>query len=257
MGSTGVWCATACTALAVSLMARSAALAQSPSPHIPTPAHKQTPVVVAFGSCGPDGKAGDPDENHLKNRTDTATTYTAVTFGAFRELLDPTTLQDSSRARWPHTLLQQIEKPEGVPVSLTGFLAQVTNADGLKHGARPEGAEATNCRLTTPTKVDWHLWVLPSADSLRRVSVVAEITPRLRAKHAGWTLAKLDRIAHDRIPVRVSGWTLFDPEHPDQLGQTRGTLWEIHPITRIEVQSNGHWQALEAWQPPGSTHKDD
>ena len=60
MGSTGVWCATACAALAVSLMARSPVLAQSPAPHIPTPAHKQTPIVVAFGSCGPDGKPGDP-----------------------------------------------------------------------------------------------------------------------------------------------------------------------------------------------------
>jgi len=257
MPSRGVWCAAAWAVPAVCFTVPRSALAQSPATHIPTPAHKQAPVVVAFGSCGPDGKSGDPAENHLKNRTDTATSYTAVTFGAFRELFDPATLEDSSRARWPHAVLQQIQKPEGVPVNLTGFLAEVTNADGLKHGARPEGAEATNCKLTTPSKIDWHLWVLPSADSLRRVSVVAEITPRLRAKHAGWTLAKLDRIAHDRIPVRVSGWTLFDPEHPDQLGQTRGTLWEIHPITRIEVQSNGHWQALEAWQPPGSTHKDD
>jgi hypothetical protein len=28
---------------------------------------------------------------------------------------------------------------------------------------------------------------------------------------------------------------MLDQEHPDQLGKTRGTLWEIHPIMRIEV----------------------
>src|SRR5262249_51489594 len=135
------------------------------------------------------------------------------------------------------------------------FLAQVKNADSLLHGARPEGAEATNCELADPNDVDWHLWVLPSADSLRRASVVAEITPRLRTKHAGWTLAKLDRIAHDRMPVRVSGWTLFDPDHPEQLALTRGTLWEIHPITRIEVQVNGSWQVIGSWKPSANAHK--
>jgi len=48
--------------------------------------------------------------------------------------------------------------------------------------------------------------------------------------------------------VWVSGWLMFDPLHYDQMWQYDGpsdtsgtkariTLWEIHPITRIEVCS--------------------
>jgi hypothetical protein len=30
--------------------------------------------------------------------------------------------------------------------------------------------------------------------------------------------------------VRIRGWLMLDQEHPEQIGKTRGTLWEIHPI---------------------------
>jgi hypothetical protein len=45
--------------------------------------------------------------------------------------------------------------------------------------------------------------------------------------------------------VRISGWTMLDPEHPDQVDNTRGTIWEIHPIMQIEVQQQGRWVALD------------
>jgi hypothetical protein len=44
--------------------------------------------------------------------------------------------------------------------------------------------------------------------------------------------------------VRISGWLLFDQEHPEQLGKTRATLWEIHPIIKIETQQNGNWTTI-------------
>jgi hypothetical protein len=37
---------------------------------------------------------------------------------------------------------------------------------------------------------------------------------------------------------------MLDPEHPEQLGKTRGTLWEIHPVMRIEVRRGGRWGDL-------------
>jgi hypothetical protein len=40
-----------------------------------------------------------------------------------------------------------------------------------------------------------------------------------------------------------AGW--FDPEHTNHLGKYRMTLWEIHPITMIEVFKNGAWVALD------------
>jgi hypothetical protein len=56
--------------------------------------------------------------------------------------------------------------------------------------------------------------------------------------------------------VRVSGWLMFDPEHWSQMWQysspadttgtkARITLWEIHPVTRMEVRRNGAWVPLD------------
>jgi hypothetical protein len=55
-------------------------------------------------------------------------------------------------------------------------------------------------------------------------------------------MERLDNL-HPR--VRVSGWVLMDQEHPDQLGKTRGTLWEIHPVMQFEVQQGNQWIALD------------
>ena len=38
---------------------------------------------------------------------------------------------------------------------------------------------------------------------------------------------------------------MLDPEHPDQVGKTRGTIWEIHPIMFIEVEQQGKWVSLD------------
>jgi hypothetical protein len=38
---------------------------------------------------------------------------------------------------------------------------------------------------------------------------------------------------------------MFDPDHPTHLGFFRATLWEIHPITKIEVQQSGIWKSLD------------
>ncbi len=45
--------------------------------------------------------------------------------------------------------------------------------------------------------------------------------------------------------VRVCGWTMLDPEHPSEVGGSRSTLWEVHPILHIDVQrAEGDWQEL-------------
>ena len=40
-------------------------------------------------------------------------------------------------------------------------------------------------------------------------------------------------------------FAMFDQEHPEQLGKTRMTLFEIHPILHIEVDNNGTWQSID------------
>jgi hypothetical protein len=35
---------------------------------------------------------------------------------------------------------------------------------------------------------------------------------------------------------------MYDFEHPEQLGKTRATLWEIHPILKTEVRDGKEWK---------------
>jgi hypothetical protein len=38
---------------------------------------------------------------------------------------------------------------------------------------------------------------------------------------------------------------MLDPDHPEEVGKSRGTLWEIHPVMRIETaQADGSWREL-------------
>lgn len=79
----------------------------------------------------------------------------------------------------------------------------------------------------------------------RTKSIVVEITPALRAQHFNWTIKRLEFIDREEYRVRVSGWLLLDPDHPDQVGKTRGTIWEVHPIMSLEVQRAGEWLSLD------------
>lgn len=61
----------------------------------------------------------------------------------------------------------------------------------------------------------------------------------------GWTDAKLKDLVTQKCHVRISGWLMWDQEHPEQIGNHRATLWEIHPIHLIEFEQNGQRVALE------------
>jgi hypothetical protein len=73
----------------------------------------------------------------------------------------------------------------------------------------------------------------------------AATTPRVRQSHPKWTPIRLPPWVNTDAPVRITGWLMFDPEHTNHLGKYRMTLWEIHPITMIEVFQNGAWVALD------------
>jgi hypothetical protein len=79
------------------------------------------------------------------------------------------------------------------------------------------------------------------AGDAEATAIVVETTPRVRELHVKWTPSALVPWVNSSAPVRISGWTLLDPEHRSHLGKYRSTLWEIHPVTRIEVFKNGQW----------------
>ena len=48
--------------------------------------------------------------------------------------------------------------------------------------------------------------------------------------------------------VRIGGWLMYDFEHVGAIGTQRATVWEVHPVTRIQVQRNGQWIDLDNQQ---------
>jgi len=201
---------------------------------LPEMPNKPRPVLRSFNGCPPEGDGGDPDLNRLKNRIDDGQ-YLAVPFDAVEKLEWPQTVERRHRANWSAADTATVSRDEGLPIVVEGYLA----------GSRQEGPESTNCHGADASFRDFHIWLTKNPGEDRSSSIVVEMTPALRAQHRNWETEQLNKIMRAKQKVRVSGWLLLDPDHPDQVGKTRGTIWEIHPIIRFEVEENGRWVALD------------
>jgi hypothetical protein len=146
----------------------------------------------------------------------------------------PYPVAGKSLTEWTPQQLAQIQPYQGVPVSAVGYLAVIKPQD---HGS----GESTNCHFTNSEEVDWHIAFVEKSGDAELTSIVVETTPRVRQNHPNWTTHGLAPWVSSSSPVRISGWTMLDPEHRAHLGKYRSTLWEIHPITKIEVFKNGQW----------------
>lgn len=117
--------------------------------------------------------------------------------------------------------------------------------EGMVINVKVGGIESVNCHATDPAHRDTHIELAldPSAPSTQRV--IVEVTPRWREKMAAiadWSTPalKTQLIGHR---VRVTGWLFDDLEHERQAentnagaaGNWRATVWEIHPVTAIQV----------------------
>jgi hypothetical protein len=201
---------------------------------------KPGPVDNTFhsedGDCGPIGDGGDELTNARKNRTDVPTQYHPVTWSALRSLSYPRA--GKSLETWTSQELSLINPYQGIAVSIVGYLVAVKPQT---HGR----GEYTNCHFTSADEVDWHMALAQNAGDPEAKAIVVETTPRIRQSHAKWTVAALAPWIKTTAPVRISGWTMFDPAHRNHLGRYRSTLWEIHPITKIEVFQDGQWIDLD------------
>jgi hypothetical protein len=187
-----------------------------------------------FPACPADGEAGgDIETNKRKNRKDSPSSYHAVKFDAVANLAYPTAAK-TSRTNWTAEQKDAIAPFEGIPISIVGFIVAVKKQSG-------GGGEGTNCHFNTTNFVDTHVALVKSPGQGEEKAIVVEPTPRFYAQHPSWIFSKLDDLDDSPDPVRISGWLLLDPVHKGHLGTYRTTLWEIHPITKIEVFKNGHW----------------
>jgi hypothetical protein len=191
------------------------------------------------GDCPPAGLSGDAHLNQLKNRDVPPPSGAPVdsSVSTFIEKVIPEiqAMKEHTRDQWPAATRALAAAVEDQPVRVEGYLLAM----------QVEGEEACNCGSTV--NVDHHLWLCgePGDKTDRAEAMVVEISPRLLPIHPHWTDDRLRQLVHDQTKVRISGWILYDQEHTEQVGKTRGTLWEIHPIHVIEEFRDNAWHSLD------------
>jgi hypothetical protein len=173
-----------------------------------------------FHRCPPEGKRKsakgfyDPTLNELKNRD-----------------IAPT--RKHARSVWSDKATEAVADWEATGATVEGRLIAIRN----------QGPESCNCYSSD--FVDIHLWIATKASASAKPtrSVVIEISPRnsnLQALHD-----QLVQLAKKGTRIRVTGWMMWDEEHGSEVGKSRGTLWEIHPVHKIEVFQNGKWTDIQ------------
>jgi hypothetical protein len=193
---------------------------------------KADPVTGDFTlnglTCGPTGSGDNRDQgtNVRKNRTDLSSSYHDVTWQAIAGLPFPKGAP-KNRDKFPTALLAPIIKLEGAPVQTVGYIVAIK--------PQKSNSESCNCGWHGEEATDWHIALAEHPGDGEKTSVVVEPTPRIKIKHPNWTKKNLEPWLNEDLPVRISGWLLYDPQHANHLDKYRSTLWEIHPVTRIEV----------------------
>jgi len=119
------------------------------------------------------------------------------------------------------------------------------------HEVKRGGPETCNCGHKGQDSSDVHIEIAPKKTTTTRKKIIyAEITPRLRTKIFDQLGIEsnngLLRKVLKNHKVKIQGWLFYDVNHKDQaynidtqdnLGRknSRATVWEIHPITSIEI----------------------
>lgn len=213
----------------------SSSVLAEPVGELPNIPNKQEPASYILDGCPPAGEGGDPQLNWLKNRTDPGN-YADVSFDAIATLTWPKNVERQPMMSWPEASRNFIMQYAGTPISVEGYIV------ALREGP----PDTATCNWTNSSYLDWHLSFTKGPRDERSQGVLAEVTPRIRLNHR-WTVDAIhNMIMGDHVPVRLSGWLYFDPEHPGDLGLTRSTLWEINPVMQIEVLDKTRWVPLDS-----------
>jgi len=121
--------------------------------------------------------------------------------------------------------------------------------EGYVAGVLEGGSESVNCHTNSEAYKDTHIELaLNPNETDKSKYIVVEVTPQVRQRESAagrdWSTGTLKKelLGHK---VKITGWLLFDAEHvgnaintnPDGSRIWRATVWEIHPITSIEVEN--------------------
>ena len=193
-----------------------------------------TPEVI--DGIGVEGTGGDPLLNIQKNRFAPPDTLTDISVTQLRAISSSVLLDGGRRRRssWNGSAYRYVNAQEHRGLRIAGYLIH----------AKESGPES--CNGYSDSLRDYHLWLSDAPTDEKSSGVVVEITPRWKRVHPEWRLHTFERLAQAHAHVRISGWLMWDEEHPDEVGKSRGSQWEIHPVTNFEVEGVGGWQSLRS-----------
>jgi len=160
--------------------------------------------------------------SYQRARVAIPTHYAPMTFADFLAL--PGLPEEYRQSDWT-TVRESTQRG----VSLEGYIAElVPSKDGDLH---------VHLRETKQPRC--------FPDGSRRDQLVAEVTRAFQPPKTGWSYDALLDLCERQARVRFSGWLLHDFEHVQDVGDWRGSEWEIHPVTKIEV-----WDSeRHSWSP--------
>lgn len=188
------------------------------------------PANVRFLACTPEYAGGDVALNALKDRIQPVPAPVSTTIQAVVAFAAPSILTGLARARWPRPELALAAAHENAGVMVEGKLLR----------AQPRGWLAWDCN--DPGWTDIRLWIGEAGGS----AMVAVVAPAWQQANRAWNSANLRALAKRHARVRVTGWMLYADDDAFELTEGRATLWEIHPVTEIEVSQGGVWKELGA-----------
>jgi hypothetical protein len=126
---------------------------------------------------------------------------------------------------------------QGQGAEIVGYVTKV------EQGGHPETA---NCGNLTTLYTDTHITVAASPTAPNTQSLIVEVTPTWRVvmqkQGVDWRTETLQTtlVGHR---VKFRGWLMFDTSHlneatntaPNNPADWRKTIWEVHPITSMQV----------------------
>lgn len=217
-------------------------------------------------NCGPQGDGADDGTNYHKNRADIPASSYLVTLEAIRSLPDTALWRFTNRKHWTAADSALVIPYEGIPLTVEGYFEIVKPQKASAPSGNNSVGEAPNCHSWAEGDTDWHIALVSDPSETEDRAVVVEPTPRTKRLNPGWVPGNVTRFAVRRTAssardeagaprVRITGFLMFDPVHPTHIeGKCtsncanrnffRATLWEVHPVTRIEVLQDGVWVDL-------------
>lgn len=213
-------------------------------------------TLEVINGCGKEGAAQSGqwqyNANPLKNRWDFPSGESLNAGATIENLLQATSVPPNKETRVPDpdkvtNGFDQCQIPNG-PLLSEGDSAEIT---GYIVDVKVGGNESCNCGTNDEPFMDTHIYVGPTPDTkLKSQCVIVEVTPRMRTQKAAagvdWSTPTLISTLKPGTQVQISGWLFDDQEHRpnsaiDNPGFKpganvwRGTCWEIHPVTDIQV----------------------